>query len=605
MLDTYTKIRDLLDGAERRKAVLLFGMMLTMGLLETIGVGSVLPFVSVVTNPGIVETNAYLAALYHWLGFENTDAFMIFLGIGVFLLVVGSLAFKALTHWAIARYSYRRSYALSSRLLRGYLDRPYSFFLNRHSADLGKTILSEVHQVVSGALMPGLKLIANTIVALLLISLVIAVDPLVALSAVAVLGGAYTLIYFLLRHYIGTIGAKRVEANRDRFQVAQEALGGIKDVKVRGLEEAYVGAFQKPASRFANVQATNQVIGELPQFVLQGLMFGGMMLLLLGLLIVRKGALEDVLPIVTLYAFAGTRLMPALQQIYKAVTAIRFGGPALEALHRDLVETGYAGGQPELSTGADEPLEPIRLYEQIQLDHVHFTYPGAFRPALDGLDLKIPARTTVGLVGSTGAGKTTVVDLILGLLEPQQGRLRVDGRTIYGGDLRSWQRNIGYVPQSIFLSDDTVAANIAFGIPKKKLDSDAVERAARIAELHDFVVNEMPDGYATMVGERGVRLSGGQRQRIGIARALYHDPDVLVLDEATSALDTLTEKAVMDAVHNLGHRKTIIIIAHRLSTVRECDEIFMLAQGQLVGQGRYEDLMENNDSFRAMAAVTH
>lgn len=604
MLDTFYKICDLLDAQERRKALLLFGMMLVMGLLETIGVGSVMPFVSVVANPSVLESNVYLAAVYDGLGFASTDAFLVFLGGAVFVLVVGSLAFKALTHWAMARYTHMRSYTLSSRLLRGYLGRPYSFFLDRHSSDLGKSVLSEVQQVIKQALLPAMHLMANAVVAIFLIALVVTVDPLVAVSAVVVLGGAYALIYLVLRRYISRIGAERVRANRARFQVAQEALGGIKDVKVLGLEDGYIRSFRRPASRFARVQANNQIIGQMPQFALQALMFGGMLLLLVGLLITREGALEEVLPIVALYALAGSRLMPALQQIYKALTAMRFGGPALDTLHKDLVETEQAGASIT-SEVMGKPPEPIRLHEQIQLDCVQYTYPGAGRLALDELSLTIPARITVGLVGGTGAGKTTAVDLILGLLEPTRGRLLVDGRPIAGKDLRAWQRNIGYVPQSIFLTDDTVAANIAFGVPNEKIDQEAVERAAHVAELHEFVTNEMPDGYATMVGERGVRLSGGQRQRIGIARALYHNPDVLVLDEATSALDNLTEKAVMDAVHNLGHRKTIIIIAHRLSTVRECDHIFMLGHGQLIAQGRYDELLESNNTFRAMAIPGH
>ena len=239
---------------------------------------------------------------------------------------------------------------------------------------------------------------------------------------------------------------------------------------------------------------------------------------------------------------------------------------------------------------------------ELQLDNITYSYPQAEHPALIDLSLTIPAKTTVGLVGSTGAGKTTVVDIIMGLLVSQQGEMRVDGIPITGGAIRDWQNNLGYVPQHIFLTDDTVAANIAFGTPPNEIDQDAVERAARIADLHHFVMEELPNGYQTMVGERGIRLSGGQRQRIGIARALFHDPDVLVLDEATSALDNLTEKAVMDAVHNLGHRKTIILIAHRLSTVRECDVIFLLEHGKLKASGTFTELVERDESFSLMAA---
>jgi ABC-type multidrug transport system fused ATPase/permease subunit len=253
-------------------------------------------------------------------------------------------------------------------------------------------------------------------------------------------------------------------------------------------------------------------------------------------------------------------------------------------------------------TPARSAAVPLRLTERLELEGMRYAYPKSERGALDGLDLAIDARTTVGIVGGTGAGKTTTVDVILGLLAPQAGELRVDGVPVTEANRRGWQNAIGYVPQSIFLTDDSVAANIAFGLPADEIDHAAVERAAKIAELHNFVMDELPEGYATQVGERGVRLSGGQRQRIGIARALYHDPDVLILDEATSALDNLTEKAVMDAVHNLGHAKTIILIAHRLSTVRDCDMIFMLERGRVVARGSYDELLESSQKFRAMAA---
>jgi ABC-type multidrug transport system fused ATPase/permease subunit len=281
---------------------------------------------------------------------------------------------------------------------------------------------------------------------------------------------------------------------------------------------------------------------------------------------------------------------------YTHLTQLRFAGPALDSLHRDLVSLAP---QPVQAPAA----APLPLARAITLEGITYAYPKAPRAAVQGLALEIPAFTTVGLVGATGSGKTTTVDIILGLLEPQAGQLRVDGAPITAENRRAWQRSLGYVPQQIFLADDTVAANIAFGIPKNQIDREAVERAARIANLHDFVTLEMPQGYSTVVGERGIRLSGGQRQRIGIARALYHRPQVLILDEATSALDNLTEQAVMEAVHALGHEITIILIAHRLSTVRDCDHIYLLEKGQLTAQGTYDELVAGNKRFRRMAHV--
>jgi ABC-type multidrug transport system fused ATPase/permease subunit len=306
----------------------------------------------------------------------------------------------------------------------------------------------------------------------------------------------------------------------------------------------------------------------------------------------QSGSFASALPIIALYAFAGYRLMPALQQIYGAVTQLRFAGPALDALHADLMSLQPAHPHPSQDV--------IALKQAITLSQIQYRYPNAQQPALKNLSLAIPAKSTVGLVGATGSGKTTTVDLILGLLEAQKGTLAVDGQAITEHNRCAWQRAIGYVPQQIYLADDTVAANIAFGIQAKDINQAALERAAKIANLHEFVVNELPQQYQTTVGERGVRLSGGQRQRIGIARALYHNPQVLVLDEATSALDNLTEQAVMEAVNNLGHDITIILIAHRLSTVKACDTIFLLEKGELKASGTYDQLTASNQQFAAM-----
>jgi ABC-type multidrug transport system fused ATPase/permease subunit len=371
----------------------------------------------------------------------------------------------------------------------------------------------------------------------------------------------------------------------------------VKDVKVAGLEGAMLGRFAGPAKRFARRQAASQVSSQLPRFALEIVAFGGMLAVVL-YLVADSGKLQQALPVLSVYAFASYRLMPALQQVYVQMSNLRFAGPALVALHRDF-DSLSPEGHDNLAL---HHLAPLGIQQVLQLEQVEYTYPKAPRAALNTLSLEIPARSTVGLVGATGSGKTTTVDIILGLLRPQGGQLMVDGKPITTDNVRSWQRTIGYVPQHIYLADDTVAGNIAFGLPPEQIDQDAVKRAARIANLHEFVMSDMPQGYTTRVGERGVRLSGGQRQRVGIARALYHDPDVLILDEATSALDNLTEQAVMEAVHNLGKRKTIILIAHRLTTVRECDQIFVLEKGRLVGQGTYSELIETNERFRAMAS---
>jgi ABC-type multidrug transport system fused ATPase/permease subunit len=598
MLQTFAKFLELMTPPERRRFYLLLALIVVMGIVEMVSVASVLPFLAVLSNPEVIETNRHLAMVYGWLGFADHRSFLIFLGITVFVLVVTGLLFSTLTQYAIFRFTYMRGYTISIRMLRGYLFQPYTWFLHRHSAELGTSVLSEVNQVISQAMVPAMRLLAQAAVAVFLLGLLILVRPAAALVATLVLGGSYLLIYLSVRGYLTRIGRQRYLANQERFRIAGEAMGGIKDIKVMGLEPSYLRRFQEASRRMAAAAAASAVVSELPRNILKAVGYGAILFFVLYLLFTGDGDLGSVLPVLGLYAFAGIRLFPAFQQIYGSMTMLRFSRPILDKLVADMTRNRASAEPP--ARAADAPvLRPVR---RIELVDVHYAYPKAERAALDGLDLAIDARTTVGIVGGTGAGKTTAVDVILGLLEPQAGELRVDGVPIDAANRRAWQNTIGYVPQSIFLTDDSVAANIAFGLPAGEIDRAAVERAARIAELHAFVTDELPDGYDTRVGERGVRLSGGQRQRIGIARALYHDPDVLILDEATSALDNLTEKAVMDAVHNLGHAKTIVLIAHRLSTVRDCDTIFMLERGRVIARGGYDQLLETSQKFRAMAA---
>jgi ABC-type multidrug transport system fused ATPase/permease subunit len=590
------KLLALLTPPERKRAGWLMAMFLFMAGLDMLGVASILPFMAVLANPELVETNALLNAAFttgSHLGIHTTQQFLFALGVLVFVLLVTSLAFKALTTYAQTRFALMREYSIGKRLVEGYLHQPYSWFLSRHSADLGKTILSEVNAVISNGMMPLMILMAQSTVTLALLILLILVDPLLALSVGIVLGLAYGAIFAVMSGWLKRLGQARVKANQARFTAVSEAFGAAKEVKVGGLEQAYIQRFSQPAEIYAKGQATARVIQQVPRYALEAIAFGGMLLVMLYLM-TQSGSFASALPIIALYAFAGYRLMPALQQIYGAVTQLRFAGPALDALHADLISLQAADAPTAHRT-------PMPLKQAITLEQVSYCYPNAPQPALKGIDLTIPAHSTIGFVGATGSGKTTMVDVILGLLEPQQGHLRIDGQAITAANRRQWQRAIGYVPQQIYLADDSVAANIAFGVNANDIDQKAVKRAAKIANLHEFVVNDLPQGYATTVGERGVRLSGGQRQRIGIARALYHNPQVLILDEATSALDNLTEHAVMEAVNNLGHDITVILIAHRLSTVRQCDQIYLLERGEVKASGTYDELSASNQRFAAMA----
>jgi ATP-binding cassette, subfamily B, bacterial PglK len=594
-MNSLGKLLDLLTPEERRRAMLLVVMILLMAVVDAVGVASIMPFVTLLAKPGVIESNRLLRSLYEGLGYKDPQDFMFFLGVVMLGILLVSIAFKSVVTYAQLRFIYMREHSIGRRLVEGYLHQPYAWFLNRNSADLGKVILSEVGQVINNAMMPIMMVLTQGTLAATLLLLLVIVNPWVAIVVGLVLGIAYGAIYGTLRKYLSRLGAERLKANEERFVVLGEAFGGVKEVKVMGLESAYTHRFDGPARLFASDQATSLAIAQLPRFALEGIAFGGMMVVVLYLL-QREGGLQGALPILAVYGFAGYRLLPAIQQVYGGLTQLRFAGPALDELHRDVKALDA------MPWSRTEVGQPLALRKSIALRGIQYTYPNAPQPALVDLDIEIPAGSTVGFVGATGSGKTTTVDLILGLLQPERGTLEVDGVEVTAETRRRWQRAIGYVPQQIFLSDASVAANVAFGVPADRIDHAAVERAARIANLHEFVVTQMPKGYATVVGERGVRLSGGQRQRIGVARALYHSPRVLILDEATSALDNLTEQAVMDAVNNLSDEITVILIAHRLTTVKQCDRIYMMRGGRIIAAGTFEQLAQDNETFRAMSA---
>jgi ABC-type multidrug transport system fused ATPase/permease subunit len=598
LVQIYRNLYDLLDKRERRHAFLIFLLTFMVALLEVVGVASIMPFMAVLANQDLIRTNRVLSYLYGTLNFESQWSFLIFLGLGLFFFLIGSMALKAVSFWAQVKFSNSRVHSLSYSLFTTYLGQPYSWFLRQHTSGLANKVLSEVNEVVYGALFPSTQVIANGLAIIFLLCLLLMVDPVLAVCAAAVLSTVYGLTLVLTRRRLDGLGEIRTSSNNARFRIVQEALGGIKDVKLSALENRFLERYSKPSRLMTQGNTSAKVIGEIPSFVMQGLVFGGLLIVLLYFMI-TKGGLEEALPILAVYAFAGYRLIPALQALYSQLSTLRYHSPLLKTLHADFQNLGRSAtlSAPQSPEGDQR----LRFTRQLTLSDLHYTYPGSQQPALAGINLTVPFRTKIGLVGSSGSGKTTAIDVILGLLQPDRGVLRLDDTVIGPDNLRRWQRNIGYVPQQIYLTDETITENIAFGVLPHEIDKAAVQRAAQIANLHHFIVTELREGYDTLVGERGVRLSGGQRQRIGIARALYHNPEVLILDEATSALDNLTEKAVMEAMDNLGNEKTIILIAHRLSTVRSCDCIYVLEHGCVVAEGTYEQLLEKNAHFRAMA----
>jgi ABC-type multidrug transport system fused ATPase/permease subunit len=571
-------------------------MVLIMAFFEMIGVVSILPFIAVLTNPELIETNnilIYIFNLSELFGVETNTEFLYFLGILVMIMLITSLLFKAFTIYFQLKFTSMCQYRIAKNLIKNYLNQPYSWILNRHSADIGKTILSEVGVVVSKGLKPMINLITQATITFALIIMLAIVN----LKLAIIIGCAFSFFYFVIyksvRSFLNKIGHERLKANEFKFKTVIEAFGAFKAIKIANLELTFVKKFSKYAKDFARYQASAQILGQLPRYALEAMAFGGILLVILFYL-KQSGSFNEIIPIIALYAFAGYRLMPALQHIYSNITYIRTVGPSLDKMYNDFKNFKI--------TKYNKTQNSLALKNSISLNNIYFSYPNSSKTTLQDINLNISANTTVGIVGSTGSGKTTTIDIILGLLKPQKGTLKVDDLVIDQNNYRDWQKLIGYVPQDIYLSDETLAANIAFGVDNKDMSQQSVEHVAKIANLDDFVNNELPLKYQTVIGERGVRLSGGQRQRIGIARALYNNPKVLILDEATSSLDDITEKTIMEEVNKLSKNITIIMIAHRLSTVKKCDKIFILENGKLKNQGTFKKLINDSDLFKEYAS---
>jgi len=600
LLNLPLKLWAILTSRERRQIAGLSGLAVLMGIAQVVGVGSIAPFVSVLVNPESAQTNPWLRWAFEGLGFESTDSFLIFLGLAVLAAIIMANALLALTHWALIRFGTALQYRLSRRLLEAYLAQPYAAFLERNSADTGKNVLSEIETITMGVLMPLLRMVAFLVAGLFLLATLFWVNAALTLLVIAVLGGGYGVAYIAVRGIITRAGAQRMNANTARYKAVTEAFGGIKEIKVLGREAALLGQYDGPAKQYSGAACTQGIVTMIPTYVLQVLAVGVVLLISLFLMRSNGGTIEGAAPLLAIYVLGAQRLVPFLMQVYLTTTQVRFYGVTVDAIYDDLVRASRPSPPaPDAASNGNR----LPFWTELRLNGVTFNYPRTERPAIQDVTLSIPHRSFVAFVGLTGAGKTTLVDIILGLLQPNGGSISVDGTVLDETVLRSWQNNLGYVPQDIYLADDSIAANIAFGIPVEERRMEAIEKAARIANIHNFILDELPEGFDTLVGERGVRLSGGQRQRIGIARALYHDPEVLVLDEATSNLDQGTERAVHQAIEQAAKAKTVIMIAHRLSTTHHCDALYLFDKGRLVDHGNYETLLLNSDRFRAMAGT--
>jgi ATP-binding cassette subfamily C protein len=594
------KLYWLLSRREKGKVIGLFGMMMVAAVLEVAGIGMVPAFVSIVTSPEKVMQYPVAEDILKGLGITTSRDLLFWGAIALIGIFVVKNAYLVLYNYFQARFVQGLRYEFSTKLMNSYMQAPYTFHLQRNSAQLLRNATQEVQMMTTQALRPLMMLGKEGIMILSILVFLLAIEPLITLLVFALLGTATGLFLSYTQKRVKQYGKEDQRMRQQIIKNLNQGVGGIKDARVLNREPLFIDKFSKAVHRSATLNVFKQFFTNATKPFIETVAVGGM--LLIAVLMVWQGrSMEAIMPTLTLFATASIRLMPASQLLMKNLTTLRYGIVTIEPIYRDVNELAeYRAGlkaDREKMKG-----ERLPVNEVLSANNLHYHYPKADEKALNGLDFSVNRGKAVAFTGPSGAGKTTIVDILLGLLEPQQGTIEVDGHSIYN-NLSAWQRNIGYIPQHIYLADETLKANIAFGIPNEEIDEDKVWEALKLARLEEMV-NKLPKGLNTIIGERGTRLSGGQRQRVGIARALYHDPQVLVMDEATSALDNITEKQIINAIDRLKGERTVIMIAHRLTTVENCDKIYFMREGQVKSVGTYQELMEVNEQFRALANGT-
>lgn len=595
MLSVIKEIFSLLSKEQRRKFYALQFLVILMAFTELLGIASIAPFMALVGDMSLLEKDGVYSKLYHLSGISDPLDFLFVVGICVLIALAISTIVSMFTTWKLSSYGSKVGVEIADRLYTHYMRQDWQFHASGSSAQLTKQVSSESNRISNGIIQPLMQLNAKVVLAFFIAISILIYNPVIAVAGLMMFVLGYLLMYRFVRKALVINGRRLSSVATNRFRLMNEGFGGIKDVLLLNRNQDFIDKFSIEGNTQAKAQGLNKTISQVPRFFIELLAFGAMISLVLILIKTHEGNLGTVLPILAVYALACFKLLPALQQIYSSITTIKGNVAAFEAIKEDLINS-----QEKPTSQQNLSPQGITLTKEVKLQNIQFSYPNKLTNAVDNVSMSIPANNVIGIVGASGSGKSTLIDIILGLLTPQDGEIYVDGILLTEENKREWQDLLGFVPQSIFLSEGSIAENIAFGIPADKIDFNQVMNAIDLAHLTELV-KELPDGINTKVGERGVQLSGGQRQRIGIARALYNEADILIFDEATSALDGITEKIIMDAIHDFTGKKTIIMIAHRLKTVQKCDTIYLMEKGRVIDQGTYQQLVENNPKFREMA----
>ncbi len=577
-MDIIRELKVVLSRKQKRQVVVLLFLILIGAILETLGVSMILPIVTAVVEPDIFTENELVTEVSDILGLESLEEFVIAMIIVLILIFVLKNAYLLFMYYVQHTFICNSQFLISRDLLRIYFNKPYEFYLNANTSDVLRTVYSDTTGVFS-LLLECIQFLSEFIIALCLGVVLLVIDFQMMVIMCAVLFGVTALIALLFKPKMGRIGQEaRVRQSRMYNSIIQSIMG-IKDVKIFAKEESFLEEYENNGRKYYNLSRSQHVLGAAPRLIIEAVCIGGI-LAYLGVMIALGNSVKTMIPQLTAFGLAAVRLMPCANRMSTYLANIAYYKPTLDFVYENVEMPQNVKEEYNPKTAGRDRSGKLLFTDRITVENISYQYPNSEKKIFDRAEMNIPIGKSVGIVGKSGAGKTTLVDIMLGLLDAQSGKILCDGvdvLTNYGG----WLRNIGYIPQSINLIDDTIRANVAFGIPREKVDDKRVWEVLEEAQLTSFV-EEQPEGLDTEIGERGIRMSGGQRQRLGIARALYHDPELLILDEATSALDNDTEAAIMEAINHFHGRKTMLIIAHRLKTIENCDMIFAVADGKIV-----------------------
>ncbi len=598
MIDSLKKVFELLPKSDKHKFIILFFAMVLASFIELLGVGIIPAFIITIADSDLVFNMPFIGDLLIVAGIDTSEALVTISAILLIFIYLLKNIYLVGYNYIKMKFIKSREVKLQNRLFKAYLTAPYTYYIRQNSSFLLRNVTSEVNKIINGTLLPLIDIILKVMMSVFIIGSLLYLEPLITMITIIVMVGGGYLFLKQTREKITKAGYTDRRARARKNKVVLQGLGAFKDTRVLRREKSFLDQYDKHANESINANIFSSFVKSLPNPIIEMLLIIG--ILSITLIMVWEGRpFSVIIPLLTLFGVAGIKLMPVFSTIIKESTQLRYNAASVNVVYEDLkiLENKFEDFRNELL----DDVKRLELKHQISLDNITFNYPNSDQEAVRNVSIDIPKGHAVAFVGPSGAGKTTIVDIILGLLEPTSGTIKVDNIDIQS-NIKGWMLNLGYIPQSIYLMDTSMKRNVAFGIPEEQIDYYKLNEALEAAQLLDLV-EKLPKRLDTRIGERGIRLSGGQQQRVGIARALYNNPQVLIMDEATSALDNITEKVVINAIERLRGDRTVIMIAHRLTTVQNCDMIYLMDEGEIIDSGTYEELLLKSPKFREMSLV--